>query len=69
MQWKIIWKMAPKSKVDIEVVEGMLRPENLEVSLRYVLKHSTRRGSNIFIWIIMWPARFVFSRTQAPHFT
>ena len=25
-----------------------LRPENLEVSLRYVLKHATRRDSNIF---------------------
>ena len=34
--------------VDIEVVERLLRPENLEVSLRYVLKHATRRGSNIF---------------------
>ena len=31
-------------KVDIEVVESLLRPENPEVSLRYVLKHSTRRG-------------------------
>ena len=27
--------------VDIEVVERLLRPENLEVSLRYVLKHAT----------------------------
>ena len=35
-------------KVDIEEVERLLRPENLEVSLRYVLKHSTRRGSHIF---------------------
>ena len=26
----------------------MLRPENLEVSLRYVLQHATRRGRNIF---------------------
>ena len=34
--------------VDIEVVESLLRPENLEVSLRYVLKHATRRGSNVF---------------------
>ena len=34
--------------VDIEVVKKLLRPENLEVSLRYVLKHATRRGSNIF---------------------
>ena len=35
-------------KVDFEVVESLLRPENLEVSPRYVLKHSTTRGSNIF---------------------
>ena len=35
-------------EVDIEVVESLPRPENLEVSPRYVLKHSTRRGSNIF---------------------
>ena len=34
--------------VDIEVVERLLRLENLEVSLRYVLKHATGRGSNIF---------------------
>ena len=34
--------------VDIEVVERLLRPENLEVSLKYVLKHATGRGSNIF---------------------
>ena len=34
--------------VDIDVVERLLRPENLEVSLRYVLKHGTSRGSNIF---------------------
>ena len=33
---------------DIEVVESLLRPENLEVSQRYVLKHATRRGSNVF---------------------
>ena len=37
-----------KVMVDIDVVERLLRPENLEVSLRYVLKHATRRGSNIF---------------------
>ena len=35
-------------KVDIEVVESLPRSENLEVSPRCVLKHSTRRGSNIF---------------------
>ena len=34
--------------VDIDVVERLLRPENFEVSLRYVLKHATGRGSNIF---------------------
>ena len=34
--------------VDIVVVERLLRPENLEVSLKYVLKHATTRGSNIF---------------------
>ena len=35
-------------KVDVEVVESLSRPDNLEVSPRYVLKHTTRRGSNIF---------------------
>ena len=48
MQWKIIWKIAPTSLVEIELVESLLRPEDLEVSLRYVLKHATYRGSNIF---------------------
>ena len=33
--------------VDMEAVESLLRPENVEVSLRYMLKHSTRNG-NIF---------------------
>ena len=31
--------------VDIEVVERLLRPENLEVSLWYVLKHATREAA------------------------
>ena len=35
-------------RVDIEVVESLQRSENLEVSLKYVLKHATGRGSNIF---------------------
>ena len=35
-------------KVDIEVAESLLKRENLDVSLRYVLKHSMRGGSNIF---------------------
>ena len=35
-------------KVDIEVVESLLKPENVEVSLRCTLKYSTRGGSNIF---------------------
>ena len=34
--------------VDVELVGRLLRPENFEVSLRYVLKHATGRGSNIF---------------------
>ena len=48
MQWKIIWGSCAQVTVDIEVVERLLRPENLEVSLKYVLKHATREGSNIF---------------------
>ena len=52
--------------VDIEVVESLLRPENQEVSLRYVLKHSTRRGSNIFQLFDTSekPNRFVVSRRR-----
>ena len=34
--------------VKIDLVESLLRPENLEVSLRYVLKHANFGGSNIF---------------------
>ena len=34
--------------VDIDVVERLLRPENLEVFLRYVLKHANYGRSNIF---------------------
>ena len=33
-------------KVDMEVLESLLKPENLEVSLRYVQKYSSRCGSN-----------------------
>ena len=35
-------------KVDIEVLERLMEPENREISLRYTLKYSTRGGSNIF---------------------
>ena len=35
-------------KVDIEVMESLLKPEKLEISRKYILKHSTRRGSNSF---------------------
>ena len=35
-------------KVHNEVLESLMVPENLEVSLRYVLVYSTRGGSNIF---------------------
>ena len=34
--------------VNIDLVESLLRPENLEVSLRYVLKHASYESSNIF---------------------
>ena len=34
--------------MDIDVLESLLRPENFEVSLKYVLEHATSRGSNIF---------------------
>ena len=35
-------------KVDIEVLERLMEPENREISLRYIMKYSTRGGSNIF---------------------
>ena len=35
-------------QVDIEVLESLMEPENLEVSLRYVLKHASSSGSNVF---------------------
>ena len=34
-------------KVEIELVESLLRPEDLEVSLRYVLKHATYKGQQL----------------------
>ena len=34
--------------LDVEVVERLLRLESLGVSLGYVLKHATRRGSHNF---------------------
>ena len=34
--------------VKIDLVESLLKPENLEVSLRYVLKHANYGSSNIF---------------------
>ena len=36
------------TKVDIEALERLMEPEEVEVCLRYVLKYATRRGSNIF---------------------
>ena len=33
-------------KMDNEVLERLMEPENEEVSLRYILKFSTRKGSN-----------------------
>ena len=36
------------TKVDIEALERLMEPENGKVSPRYVLKYSTRGGSDIF---------------------
>ena len=36
------------TNVDIEALERLMEPENEEVSQRYILKYSTRGGSNIF---------------------
>ena len=36
------------TKVDIEASGRLMEPEDEEVSLRYILKYSTRGGSNIF---------------------
>ena len=36
------------TKVDIEALERLMEPEDEEVPLRYILKYSTRGGSNIF---------------------
>ena len=33
--------------VEIELVESLLRPEKIEVSLRYVLKHANYGGAEI----------------------
>ena len=46
MLWKITLESCAQVKVDVDSVQRLLRQENLEVSLRYVLKHSTRRGSS-----------------------
>ena len=35
-------------KVDIEVLECLMEPENHDIFLRYILQYSTRGGSNIF---------------------
>ena len=35
-------------KVGVEVLESLMEPENLEIFLWYILKNSTRGGSNIF---------------------
>ena len=47
-QWKITWEKRLNTIVDIEALERLMEPENEEVSLRYILKYSTRGGSNIF---------------------
>ena len=35
-------------KVDVEGLERLIKPENRVISLRYILKYSTRGGNNIF---------------------
>ena len=35
-------------KLDIEALERFIEPEDEEVCLRYILKYSTRGGSNVF---------------------
>ena len=62
-QLMVVWNQIEKKVIDavedylercaqvieeIDLVESLLRPEKLEVSLRYVLKHATCRSSNIF---------------------
>ena len=36
------------TKADIKALERAMEPENQEISLRYILKFSTRGGSTIF---------------------
>ena len=35
------------TKMKIEALKRLMEPENEEVSLRYILKYSTREGGNI----------------------
>ena len=35
-------------RVEIKTLERLMEPGEAEVCLRYILKHATRRGSNIF---------------------
>ena len=48
MQWRDYLESCAQVIVNIEVVERLLRPENLKISLRDVLMHATGRGSNLF---------------------
>ena len=55
-QQRVGWRSVEKGylencanmKVVIQVSERLMEPQNEEVSLRYILKYSTRGGSNIF---------------------
>ena len=38
------FEKSAQDPVEIDLVESLLRPENLEVSLRYVLKHANYGG-------------------------
>ena len=35
-------------RVEIKTLERLMQPGEAEVCLRYILKHATRRGSNMF---------------------
>ena len=54
------------TKVDIKALERLMEPENEEVSLRFILKYSTRGGSNIFLLFDTTEKKdhFVASRTR-----
>ena len=62
-------------QVDIEALERLIEPEDEKVCLRYILKYSTTRGSNMFKlfntkrWSRSRPSQLFFlGRSGAPGF-